>query len=642
MKHWYRTLPAKVACFIMSIVFLALSAGGVAAAAFFIGAELYTIPEKYAVDTLQGDMLRSESNNVLWDCLYLKEHLDADIYHDYDYSTDITNVRYQVTDGTGEVIGKNSDTIKFDHSYKYVAYTDSEGDTFLEFEYFYDGDPEAENAEIYTVHMTLEEGLPVHDEYFLYTGLISLAYSLLYWIYPITLLAIALSIACFAVLMCASGRRPGSDEVHPGPMHKVPIDLFIAALVFGWLLLFYLVWEPWYTGEAVGYVFTVILSVLGINALFGLFMSIAVRIKTKTLLKNTLVWIVLKLIGRIFKAIFKGIAALIRMIPLIWKSLLLICANFFLDFLILIAAYDLDEIAIFFWVIKTLLVLPPIVYSVIMMRRLQKGGKAIAGGDLSYRISKRGMLFDFKRHAEDLNSISEGMVKALNERMKSERMKTELITNVSHDIKTPLTSIINYADLIGGEECSCENHREYSAVLLRKSDRLKRLLDDLVEVSKATTGNLEVSLASCDAAVLLSQIAGEFEEKCASESLSLITSYPEEPLRIMADSRRIWRIFENLMSNACKYSLTGSRIYMSVEKDGGDAVFTVKNTSKAPLNVSPEELSARFVRGDSSRSTEGNGLGLSIAKSLTSLQGGHMDITIDGDLFKVTLRFPSL
>ena len=252
------------------------------------------------------------------------------------------------------------------------------------------------------------------------------------------------------------------------------------------------------------------------------------------------------------------------------------------------------------------------------------------------------MLFDFKRHGENLNSISEGMGKAVEKQLKSERMKTELITNVSHDIKTPITSIINYAGLIFDEPCDCMNHREYSVVLMKKADSLKRLLNDLVEVSKASTGNMDVELSECDASVLLTQLCGEFEDKCTIESLEFITQQPATALLFKADSRRIWRVFENLLNNACKYSLPGSRVYMSVEERMGDVVFIIRNTSKAPLNISADELTARFVRGDSSRSTEGSGLGLSIAKSLTELQGGTMDISIDGDLFKVTLTFPKI
>ena len=177
-------------------------------------------------------------------------------------------------------------------------------------------------------------------------------------------------------------------------------------------------------------------------------------------------------------------------------------------------------------------------------------------------------------------------------------------------------------------------------MLVRKSEHLKRLLEDLVEISKASSGNLEIVLTPCDAGVLLTQAAGEFEQRCQAADLELITTQPETPVRIMADSRRIWRVFENLMNNACKYSLIGSRVYLSLERVGNNAVFTLRNTSRTALNISPDELMERFVRGDASRSTEGNGLGLSIARSLTELQGGSMDISIDGDLFKVILTFP--
>ena len=219
-------------------------------------------------------------------------------------------------------------------------------------------------------------------------------------------------------------------------------------------------------------------------------------------------------------------------------------------------------------------------------------------------------------------------------------MKTELITNVSHDIKTPLTSIINYATLIGQEHCDCEKHASYAEVLVRKSDHLKRLLDDLVEASKAATGNLEVQLTPCNAGVLLTQAAGEFEQRCQAAGLTLVTSMPEETVQIMADSRRIWRVFENLMGNACKYSLSGSRVFLTLTKEQSHAVFTIRNTSQTVLNISARELMERFVRGDSARSTEGSGLGLSIAQSLTQLQGGAMEVSVDGDLFRVTLRFP--
>ena len=247
---------------------------------------------------------------------------------------------------------------------------------------------------------------------------------------------------------------------------------------------------------------------------------------------------------------------------------------------------------------------------------------------------------DLKKQGEDLNSIASGMSLAVEKQLKSERMKTELITNVSHDIKTPLTSIINYADLIGKEPCENAKITEYAEVLVRQSVRLKRLIEDLVEASKASTGNLEVCLQPCDASVFLIQADGEYEEKLKKADLTLVVQQSESEIRILADGRRMWRVFDNLMNNICKYAQPGTRVYLILEKKEKKAVITFKNTSREALNISEEELMERFVRGDSSRNTEGNGLGLSIARSLTELQKGTMNIQIDGDLFKAVLEFP--
>lgn len=312
----------------------------------------------------------------------------------------------------------------------------------------------------------------------------------------------------------------------------------------------------------------------------------------------------------------------------------------FLEFLGIIAfSYDTGNLALL-WFIEKLILLPIIFYGALMIKKLQKGAKALAEGDLSYQIDTSSMRGDFRKQGEDLNSIADGMSRAVEKQIKSERMKTELITNVSHDIKTPLTSIINYADLIGKEQTENKKITEYAEVLVRQSVRLKRLIEDLVEASKASTGNLEVNLVPCDASVFLTQAGGEYEEKLQNAELTLVTSQPEYEIRILADGRRMWRVFDNLMNNICKYALAGTRVYLSLEQIGNNAVIVFKNTSREALNISEEELMERFVRGDRSRTTEGNGLGLSIARSLTELQKGTLTIKIDGDLFKAILTFP--
>jgi len=237
-------------------------------------------------------------------------------------------------------------------------------------------------------------------------------------------------------------------------------------------------------------------------------------------------------------------------------------------------------------------------------------------------------------------SISRGLKAAVTEQVKAERLKTDLITNVSHDLKTPLTSIISYVDLLKRENIESPRAQEYIAVLEQKSARLKNLTEDLVEASKASSGNISLELIPIHYTEILQQSLGEFEDKLAARSLQVLTTLPQEDVLILADGRQLFRVLENLLNNCCKYALLGSRVYIELQKDEEIATFTMKNISEAPLNVSPEELTERFVRGDVSRSTEGSGLGLSIAKSLTKLMNGKMKIEIDGDLYKVSLSFP--
>ena len=237
-------------------------------------------------------------------------------------------------------------------------------------------------------------------------------------------------------------------------------------------------------------------------------------------------------------------------------------------------------------------------------------------------------------------SISRGLKAAVTEQVKAERLKTDLITNVSHDLKTPLTSIICYVDLLKRENIENPRVQEYITVLEQKSSRLKNLTEDLVEASKASSGNITLDLIPIHYTEILQQSLGEFEDKLAARSLQVLTTLPQEDVLILADGRQLFRVLENLLNNCCKYALLGSRVYIELQKDEEIATFTMKNISEAPLNVSPEELTERFVRGDVSRSTEGSGLGLSIAKSLTKLMNGKMKIEIDGDLYKVSLSFP--
>ena len=266
------------------------------------------------------------------------------------------------------------------------------------------------------------------------------------------------------------------------------------------------------------------------------------------------------------------------------------------------------------------------------------GGETRRDGQDGERGDTSHMCGSLKEHGEDLNRIGEGVNKAVEERLKSERLRTELITNVSHDIKTPLTSIINYADLITKEKTDNQNIQEYAEVLGKQSQKLKRLIENLIEASKASTGNIHVEIKPCNLNVLLAQISGEYEQRLAEQNLTLIASPLPDDIFVLADGSQLWRVFDNLLGNICKYALENTRVYMDVAVKEHDQVeITLKNISKNQLNLSEDELFERFKRGDNSRSTSGNGLGLSIAQSLMRLQNGSLHLVTDGDLFKAVV-----
>ena len=264
----------------------------------------------------------------------------------------------------------------------------------------------------------------------------------------------------------------------------------------------------------------------------------------------------------------------------------------------------------------------------------------IYDGKTDFLLNEEEFKGNLRNVAKYLNDIAGGFSNAIEENLKSERMKTELITNVSHDLKTPLTSIINYVDLLKAENIENEKAKEYIEVLDNKSQRLKKLTEDLVEASKASSGNIKLTMEKLKVKELIHQVTGEFEDKFEARKLETILSYPEENVFILADSRYLYRVLENIYSNIAKYAKEDTRVYVDIVKNNKKVLIAIKNISKEQLNISADELMQRFVRGDSSRNTEGSGLGLSIAKSLTELQGGSFDIYLDGDLFKVVIEFP--
>lgn len=451
------------------------------------------------------------------------------------------------------------------------------------------------------------------------------------------IIATMIMISSFIFLICSAGYRKDSEELYIGALTKIPLDIFfIGCFIAGTLGI---VFADYYVGIA-AVLYVLLVSIPVCLVVVTVFMAdFKVRVKTGKVWKNTVVYYVLHFLYKIGKQVFEFNKEMFLALPLIWKTAVLVLGIWCIELFMFVVFYYEQEAYLIVWFLEKMLLMPVLLYCTLMLRKLQRSGEELAAGNLSYHTDTAKMFWDFRKHGENLNDIALGMSKAVEERLKSERLKTELITNVSHDIKTPLTSIINYSDLIVKEECENEKIGEYSLVLHRQSERLKKLIDDLMEASKVSTGNVEVFLAPCEADIFLTQAAGEYEEKLKSHELELITKIPQESLRIMADGRHMQRVFDNLMNNVCKYAQGGTRVYLTLERKEELAVFSLKNISHYPLDVTAEELMERFVRGDRSRHTEGSGLGLSIAKSLTQLQKGEFDLTVDGDFFKVVISF---
>lgn len=298
------------------------------------------------------------------------------------------------------------------------------------------------------------------------------------------------------------------------------------------------------------------------------------------------------------------------------------------------------EDRLLFMTVFSALVLAGLFWILRQVVRLQEGIKRLAEGDLTYKMDTKHLHGPFRMYAHDLNRISAGMTVEVERRMKSEHLKTELLTNVSHDIKTPLTSIINYVDLLKNQDIASEDAKSYVEVLDRQSHRLKKLLEDLIEASKAATGNITAELAPTDAAELLRQAEGEYNERLREQKLIPVLRIDAETCSILADGRLLWRVFDNLLGNIVKYAMPGTRVYLELSHRNDRCVITIRNISKDELGIEAEELMERFVRGDAARATEGSGLGLSIARSLTECMKGGFDLVLDGDLFKVILDFP--
>ena len=446
----------------------------------------------------------------------------------------------------------------------------------------------------------------------------------------VAVMSLLCTLWCLWVWCRSAGHRSGEEGIHLSVQDRIPLDLYL--VIFGTLLSILLS-----GGDSITYAINQNVPRLtpfvglGLFTLAGsvLFLAmtetLAVRWKAGHMLRNTVVWRLCSWICRWARETASHWSVTRRPVKI---------------FLLYLLGTALTASTVVLVPFYQGFVLWRLCRWVRQWRAIRTGTERIVGGEPDFKIDTAGMYRDLREHAEQLNDLGAAISTAVEEQLKSERFRAELITNVSHDLKTPLTSIINYVDLLKKTEILDPRAVEYIEVLDRKSQRLKKLTEDLVEASKASTGSLTVVREKLGFTQLLDQALGEYQEKFEKSGLSPVLTTPDLELYVEADGRHLWRIIDNLLGNCVKYAMPGTRVYLDVKAWDGNVVLSVKNVSKDPLNVPAEQLMERFVRGDVSRTTEGSGLGLSIARSLTELQGGTFRLDIDGDLFKAVVTFP--
>lgn len=617
MKQLYGKLWVKCTAIALLVVFAILFAASALGTAYLFTYGAYADGGEQVRQIAENEILQ-QTNGDGWTALHAwvdDDKITRDLLRErYDPLT--SNIYFKLTDkDTGKILFSTGALNKDDYTGKASAYYQQDMTISLD-----DG---SDVTAVYQAY--LKSPLAPNDR----------ALYIMTWVnrlidarYLLPVLAVLLLAAClflFIFLLCSMGHKEGVDGIYQCWLNRIPLDLFVLLLIFLFYAWATFVSEIWYIN---GWYY--ILLILGTAVLaLTLILSVAGRAKVPGFFKNTIVYMV-------FAWIFRGLGR----IPMVWRTMLIWAGFCFIDLLLM---FDGSSAAALWWLFSRGALTVVILYVASSLKILQKEGQAIADGQTDYKgkpIPR--WLPALKKHEENLQSIQSGIQKAVDEQTRAERMKTELITNVSHDIKTPLTSIVSYVDLLKKQAMPNDQAREYLEVLDRQSARLKKLTEDLVEASKASTGNLTVDFQRTDVNVLLTQSAGEYQEKLAAKGMDLIlTPAPENPA-ISADGRLLWRVFENLLSNIHKYAQPGTRVYLTCEAGENQVTITFRNISATPLNISADELMERFVRGDASRNTEGSGLGLSIARSLTQLQHGTFSLTIDGDLFKAALTFPRI
>lgn len=599
-------------------------------------------------------LLKSEENIKTSEEFKGEVQLALNRYHYLrDRLSKYVNFAYYIKDlNTGEVVATNVNSddpvgvIKKQLSM--LHYIQGQG---IEGWWFADNISEMLNRTSYEVYTAvidpLKKGDSLYDYYLSYKkSKVQVNLEIAFLVASIVILLLSL-----VYLIYAAGKKKGKEGITSAWWDRCfdlqTLLVFIAALN----ILYYL--DNYHYGVSLE-----ILLVLSIGFFIGLFyiLSVIRQIKAQTILNSLLGLKIFKKVrstineirsfiklcfnGKVFKVRILILFPIYVIINSILAVVIIICFDRWLN-----GYYDSSTGVVFSIVAMLFLAINGYAFYIIAkslrdLPVIMEASKEMANGNLDYKLDTEKMAVTFAAFAENIQSLQTGLKKAVEDALKGERMKTDLITNVSHDLKTPLTSIINYVDLLKKEPIDNQKAQEYITVLDEKSSRLKVLIEDLIEASKASSGNLSVNIEKLDLCELVKQAFGEYREKFEKCGLDIRLNTAEKNIFIRADGKHMWRIIENLLSNVIKYSMKNSRVYVSITREDNYGVLTIKNISELPLEVPVEQLTERFVRGDRSRTTEGSGLGLSIVQSLASIQKGNFNIETDGDLFKATVEIP--
>lgn len=581
---------------------------------------------QYAIYNKEGGLIM-ESPNYSVTPESVSSQTDTEGARIYYYSMDISGLNLYPVEETSSSMQSGGAIVKngsnFIHSQSFLFGNENLGD------------------KIGYIFVYVPETLVMGDSFYMHFQICQTFENVRYIVFFGAVAAAVIFVVCLIYTILAAGWKPADDQIHLMWFDKIYTEIALAIMfcVFFLFVIAVILFVGWtMDGRSVGDIVTSgVLAIPAYMAAMFCVYSLARRGKTHNFISQSLIF---KLFHGFYKVIYQGMINN----NLMRKYISVILGLGIADFILMMLAFWGNSF--FFFIVVTVIYCCEFIYvgrKLMAIQDIAKGASEIASGHLEYKIDTKDMGSGvFLEFANNINNIGQGLNRAVDESVKSERMKADLITNVSHDIKTPLTSIINYVDLLKRLNITHEPEREYIDILDSKSQRLKMLIEDLVEASRASSGNITLECDTIDFNELVMQVAGTYVEKYSQRQLTLVTRSHQEPILIWADGRRMYRVLDNLFNNAFKYAMIGSRVYVDLYEDEDSACFIMKNISQEPLNITADELTQRFVRGDASRTTEGSGLGLSIAESLVQLHGGTFKIYLDGDLFKATIVMPAV